>query len=45
MLLDTFHMNIEEFGKTGCTTVSGMQEVLGHMHFADSNRKDLAPGT
>jgi len=40
MLLDTYHMNIEEFGQTGmCDSIRECREVLGHMHFADSNRR------
>jgi sugar phosphate isomerase/epimerase len=45
MLLDTFHMNIEEFGKTGMyDSIRECREVLGHMHFADSNRKRPGAG-
>lgn len=44
MLLDTFHMNIEEFGENGMyDSIKECRDVLGHMHFADSNRK--RPGT
>ena len=40
MLLDTFHMNIEEADVCGTLRMVGDQ--LGYMHFADNNR--LAPG-
>jgi 5-keto-L-gluconate epimerase len=40
MLLDTFHMNIEEVDM--CATIRKVSSRLGYMHFADSNR--LAPG-
>ena len=37
LMLDTFHMNIEEDSFTH--TISRVADVLGHMHFADNNRK------
>jgi 5-keto-L-gluconate epimerase len=37
MLLDTFHMNIEE--KDIFQTIISAQELVGHVHFADSNRR------
>jgi sugar phosphate isomerase/epimerase len=40
VLLDTFHMNIEEVGFT--ETIQHVGNRLGYMHFADNNR--LAPG-
>jgi 5-keto-L-gluconate epimerase len=40
MLLDTFHMNIEEVDP--CATIRKVGSQLGYMHFADNNR--LAPG-
>ena len=40
MLLDTFHMNIEEADP--CESVRRVGRRLGYMHFADNNR--LAPG-
>ena len=40
MLLDTFHMNIEEVDM--CATIQKVGGRLGYMHFADNNR--LAPG-
>jgi 5-keto-L-gluconate epimerase len=40
MLLDTFHMNIEEVDM--CATIRNVGDRLGYMHFADNNR--LAPG-
>lgn len=36
-MLDTFHMNIEEDSFEN--TISRTAGVLGHMHFADNNRK------
>ena len=40
VLLDTFHMNIEEAAMTDALKLAG--DRLGYVHFADSNR--LAPG-
>lgn len=40
LLLDTFHMNIEEVDP--CSTIRTAGARLGYLHFADSNR--LAPG-
>jgi sugar phosphate isomerase/epimerase len=40
ILLDTFHMNIEEVDFT--ETIQRVGDLLGYMHFADNNR--LAPG-
>ena len=40
VLLDTFHMNIEEVNYT--ETILHVGDRLGYMHFADNNR--LAPG-
>jgi len=40
LLLDTFHMNIEEADP--CATIRKVGSRLGYMHFADNNR--LAPG-
>ena len=40
LLLDTFHMNIEEVDL--CATIRKVGGRLGYMHFADNNR--LAPG-
>lgn len=40
LLLDTFHMNIEEFDLSAALRVAG--DRLGYVHFADSNRQ--APG-
>jgi sugar phosphate isomerase/epimerase len=36
VLLDTFHMNIEESDPV--RAISDCKDLLGHMHFADSNR-------
>jgi len=45
MLLDTYHMNIEEFGPTGMyDSIRECRDILGHMHFADSNRKRPGAG-
>ncbi len=40
LLLDTFHMNIEETDP--CATIRSASRLLGYVHFADSNRQ--APG-
>ena len=40
LLLDTFHMNIEQVNLTTALREAG--DKLGYIHFADSNR--LAPG-
>lgn len=40
LLLDTFHMNIEEIDP--CITIRNVGTHLGYVHFADSNRQ--APG-
>jgi 5-keto-L-gluconate epimerase len=40
LLIDTFHMNIEEPDMIG--TILGAREYISHVHFADSNR--WAPG-
>lgn len=40
LLLDTFHMNIEEINL--CKTIRTAGKQLGYVHFADSNRR--APG-
>ncbi len=40
LLLDTFHMNIEEIDP--CSTIRAASKYLGYIHFADSNRQ--APG-
>ena len=40
LLVDTFHMNIEEVDL--CETITKMNGALGYVHFADNNR--LAPG-
>ena len=40
LLLDTFHMNIEEIDIVAAIRTAGHH--LGYLHFADSNR--LAPG-
>ena len=40
LLLDTFHMNIEEADP--CSTIHAASQYLGYVHFADSNR--CAPG-
>jgi sugar phosphate isomerase/epimerase len=40
LLLDTFHMNIEEFDLSAALRAAG--DRLGYVHFADSNRQ--APG-
>jgi sugar phosphate isomerase/epimerase len=40
LLLDTFHMNIEEIDP--CITIRKAAKHLGYVHFADSNRQ--APG-
>jgi sugar phosphate isomerase/epimerase len=37
IMLDTFHMNIEEDSFEH--TISGARDMLCHMHFADNNRK------
>ncbi len=37
IMLDTFHMNIEEDSFEH--TISGVKNMLRHMHFADNNRK------
>ncbi|MFL6498441.1 MAG: TIM barrel protein, partial [Nitrososphaera sp.] len=37
ILLDTFHMNIEEDSFNDAIKIS--QRLLRHMHFADNNRK------
>lgn len=37
LLLDTFHMNIEE--KDICETLINSKEYLSHVHIADSNRR------
>jgi sugar phosphate isomerase/epimerase len=37
IMLDTFHMNIEEDSFEH--TISNVKEMLAHMHFADNNRK------
>lgn len=37
LMLDTFHMNIEE--DSFQQTIANMKQVLHHMHFADNNRK------
>lgn len=37
VMLDTFHMNIEE--DTFEAAISSSKDLLGHMHFADNNRK------
>ncbi len=37
VLLDTFHMNIEE--KNMCESIEKAKEYVAHFHFADSNRK------
>lgn len=42
MLLDTFHMNIEETGIYD--SIRECRDVLGHMHFADSNRRRPGAG-
>jgi len=45
ILLDTYHMNIEEFGQNGMyDSIRECGEMLGHMHFADSNRKRPGAG-
>lgn len=36
-LLDVFHMNIEE--KNGAAALEEAADVLGHIHFADNNRR------
>lgn len=43
ILLDTFHMNIEELGNM-YNSIKECKEVLGHMHFADSNRRRPGAG-
>jgi len=40
LLMDTFHMNIEE--KDMSFTIGQLKDMLGYIHFADSNR--YAPG-
>lgn len=40
LLLDTFHMNIEEVDP--CVTIRNTSKHLGYVHFADNNRQ--APG-
>jgi sugar phosphate isomerase/epimerase len=40
LLLDTFHMNIEEVDP--CSAIHAAEKHLGYVHFADSNRQ--APG-
>ena len=37
ILLDTFHMNIEE--KNPCATIVEVKEYISHIHVADSNRQ------
>ena len=45
ILLDTFHMNIEEHGLTGMyDSIKECKDFLGHMHFADSNRRRPGAG-
>lgn len=45
ILLDTFHMNIEEHGQTGMyDSIKDCKDFLGHMHFADSNRRRPGAG-
>lgn len=40
LLIDTFHMNIEELSI--CDSILKARDYIGHVHFADSNRQ--APG-
>jgi 5-keto-L-gluconate epimerase len=40
LLLDTYHMNIEE--SNSCATIYRARKYLGYIHFADNNRQ--APG-
>ncbi|MBM3703329.1 MAG: TIM barrel protein, partial [Actinobacteria bacterium] len=40
LLIDTFHMNIEEPSTT--QSIKNFGSLIGHIHIADSNRK--APG-
>ena len=42
ILADLFHMNIEESDLTG--TLQALGESLGHVHFADSNRRAIGFG-
>lgn len=42
LLLDTFHMNIEE--KDLCKCITESKDYLGYMHFADSNRGYVGDG-
>lgn len=42
ILADLFHMNIEEEDLAG--TLAGLGERLGHVHFADSNRRAIGYG-
>lgn len=45
ILLDTYHMNIEESGRNGMyNSIMECREVLGHIHFADSNRRRPGAG-
>jgi D-psicose/D-tagatose/L-ribulose 3-epimerase len=43
ILLDTYHMNIEEDSIAGAITTAG--SLLGHLHIGENNRKLLATAT
>lgn len=42
ILLDTFHMNIEE--KDICESIDRAKDYISHLHFADSNRRYIGAG-
>ena len=44
ILADLFHMNIEEEDICGALRSLASQQVLGHIHFADSNRRAIGMG-
>lgn len=44
ILADLFHMNIEEADLCGALRSLASQQILGHIHFADSNRRAIGMG-
>ena len=42
MMIDTFHMNIEEASLTDC--LAGIQDILKHVHVSETNRDVLGRG-
>lgn len=44
VLADLFHMNIEEENLCGALRVLAAKGILGHVHFADSNRRAVGMG-